>query len=238
MYNSIASYLNADETARVQAQLMELLSQEIWRYNRGQSSSIPTETAQSLLESILYAISARVDTLPEPAAALKTRNLNDLREEGIQLLERCVADSAALLEKVKSTRVQTELIAYNQTIDEGFEDFQSYDPRYGAQSGSIMIDYPLFHDDSSILGILYVKNYLTQLLRENLFCMQFSKNYIRSLLLTHGVRHHIDYREILQNIPELILEHIKDPVERQRLEDQLTAPLPDLTDLGATVLSK
>jgi hypothetical protein len=71
------------------------------------------------------------------------------------------------------------------------------------------IEYPLLKDDASITGIIYIKNYLTQLKLENEFCAKYSKNHIRALLLTHGVKHHLDYREMLVNIPELIKEDSK-----------------------------
>lgn len=205
--NSLAAFLSAEEAGAVQARIMQLLSEEIWQYNNRKSSSVAVETAQSLLESVLYAVTAYLDTLPDPANALKSQDLKELRRKGLDLLKQYVEESKALLEEVKATRVPTELIAYNNTIDSAVEDFfKSYDPRFEAQNTAALIDYPLLKDDMSITGILYIKNYLTQLKSENAFCAGYSKNYIRALLLTHGVKHHLDYREMLVNIPELILE--------------------------------
>lgn len=205
--NSLAAFLNAEEISALQLGIMQLLSEEIMQYNHQQSSSVRVEAAQSLLESMLYSITAYLDTLPEPATALKTQNLKELRRKGLDLLKQYVEDSKILLKEVKATRTPTELIAYNQTIDHAIPDFfQTYNPQFDAQNGDGLIDYPLFKDDQSITGILFIRNYLTQLKKENAFCAQFGKNYIRALLLTHGVKHHLDYRDILINIPELILE--------------------------------
>lgn len=209
---TLASFLSADEISTVQLGVMQLLGEEIMQYNHMQSSSVKVETAQSLLESMLYSITAYLDTLPEPAAALKTQNLKDLRQKGLDLLKQYIEEAKTLLKEVKATRVQTELIAYNNTIDFAIDKLlQCYDPRFEAQnttplSKTAIIDYPLSKDNTSITGILYIKNYLIQLKKENEFCAGYSKNYIRALLLTHGVKHHLDYREMLINIPELILE--------------------------------
>jgi len=131
---------------------------------------------------------------------------------GLELVKQYAAECRQLLKKVKATRVQTELIAYNHTIDSEISLLlKGYDARFQAQkttelSDMANISYPLFSDDPSVTGILYIRNYLLELLEENEFCAGYGKNYIRSLLLTHGVRHHLDYREMLVNIKELILE--------------------------------
>lgn len=206
--NDLAMFLTAEEAAAVQGRVMQLLSEEILRYNCGRSSSVRVEKAQSLLESILYSITAYLQTVPDPAAALRDESAAVLRQNGIDLLDRYMEDVKKLLEEVKATRTPTELIAYNHTLDECFgEELDRYDPRFAAQETPCgLIDYPLLKDDMSVTGILYVKNYLTQLKDENRFCSGYKKNYIRALLLTHGKKHRLDYRQMLVNIPELILE--------------------------------
>ncbi len=210
--SSLTAFLSPEEIAAVQSRMMQLLSEEILKYTHDQSSSVPVETAQSLFESMLYCVTAYLDTLPDAAVALKTRDLEKLYRCGLDLIKQYVIECQALLIKVKATRVQTDLIAYNNTIDQCFDEFfESYNPRFEAQNTVTCIDYPLLKDDMSVTGILYIRNYLTELLKENKFCAQFSKNHIRSLLLTHGVKHHLDYRDMLINIPELILEQSKEP---------------------------
>jgi hypothetical protein len=207
---SLASFLHPEEVAAVQARLMQMLSEEILYYTNGKSSSVPAEAAQSLLESMLYCITAYLDTLPEPQSALKTRDLGELYQNGLNLVKQYIEDAKKLLKEVKATRVQTDLIAYNNTVDSAIDEFlQCYNPRFEAQSTTALIDYPLSKDDMSITGILYILNYLTQLKKENAFCAKYSKNHIRALLFSHGAKYHLDYREMLVNIPEIILEHEK-----------------------------
>lgn len=212
---SLAAFLKPEEVAAVQSRMMQMLGEEILYYTHGQSSSVSVETAQSLLESMLYCITAYLNTLPEPAAALTTRDLGELYQKGLDLINQYVKECETLLAEVKATRMQTDLIAYNNTVDSEIDELlQHYDPRFAAQnttplSAMAIISYPLSKDDMSITGIVYIKNYLTQLKSENKFCAKYSKNHIRSLLLTHGIKHHLDYRDMLINIPELILENNK-----------------------------
>ncbi|MGX8701268.1 DUF6179 domain-containing protein [Caproiciproducens sp.] len=204
---AIAAFLNPDEIQDVQARLLNMLSEEILRYTGYESNSVPVETAQSLFESMLYCMTAYLNTLPDPYAALRALDLQQIFFSGLELVRQYVTECRQLLKKVKATRVQTELIAYNHTIDVGIKEFfQSYDPRFHAHEGACTIDYPLCQDDQDVTGVLYIRNYLMELLEENEFCAGYGKNYIRALLLTHGVRHHLDYREMLMNIKELILE--------------------------------
>jgi hypothetical protein len=208
--NFLASYLSPEETVEIQAKIMRLLSKEILYYTGGKSSSVTVETAQKLLESALYSITLYLDSQSEPYTAIKTESLEDIRQKGLELVKLKVEEAKQLLKEVRETRTPTDLIAYNGTIDvalEGF--FQLYDPRFEAQSTAAVIDYPLSKDDMSVTGILYIISYLTQLKKENEFCAKYSKNHIRALLFAHGAKHHLDYREMLVNIPEIILEYEK-----------------------------
>nr|WP_319489476.1 DUF6179 domain-containing protein [uncultured Caproiciproducens sp.] len=212
---SIGAFLNPDEIQDIQVRLMKMLSEEVLRYTHDQSNSVPVETAQSLFESMLYCITAYLSTLPDPNAALKTRDLQEVFVNGLNLIKQYVEESRALLKKAKLTRVQTDLIAYNHTIDSEIAQLlQGYDPRFKAQYTTALstvanISYPLSKDDLSITGILYIRNYLMELIEENEFCAKYSKNHIRALLFTHGAKHHLHYRDMMVNIKDLILEEEK-----------------------------
>lgn len=213
---SLGAFLNPEEVAEIQAHLMQMLSEEILYYTHGKSNSVSVEQAQSLFESMLYCITAYINTLADPQNALKTQNLEELYRNGLELVKQYVNDAHLLLAEAKLTRIPTDLIAYNQVIDSDIDQLlEVYDPRFGAQnttplSTTAIIEYPLLKDDLSVTGILYIINYLTELIKENKFCEQFSQNHIRSLLFAHGAKHQLDYRELLINIPELILAQNKE----------------------------
>lgn len=209
---ALGTYLQAEEIAKLQFRMLEVLGEEILYYTGGNSSSVPVETAQSLFESMLYCTKAYLDTLPDPYAVLKTVDAQQLFVQGLNLVKQYVEECRILWAEAKKTRVNTDLIAYNHTLDDYFREFfKSYNPRFQAQEtpGLGFLDYPLYRDDTGVTGILYIRNYLNELIEENKFCAKYGKNHIRALLLTHGVRHHLDYRVMLVNLMELILEEEK-----------------------------
>jgi hypothetical protein len=188
------------------AQLMQLLADQILKYNGGKSSSIRTEEAESLLESILYCIRACLNTLDKPGGAMGKSSARELYGNGQQLVKDSVSRAEELFLEIKETRTDTDLIAYNYTLDHGIQSFfDTYDAEYAAHETVALIDYPLLCEIQSS-GVFYIRDYLEELRRENIFCARYRKNYIRSLLFVHGRKHRLNYREMLVNIPELILE--------------------------------
>ncbi len=210
------------------AELLNLLGEQVLRHNAGQSSSIRVETAEQIFESMLYCIRAYLESdkispcnssedPPPPAENLGVElpPPKELYRRGLELVKREILSAKAIYREVLKTRVKTGLLAYNATLDgaiPGF--FKTYDPDYAAHENGALTgfpDYPLLRDDRSRGGILYMKAYLEELLLENKFCACCPVNRIRALLFVHGQKHGLDYREVIVNIPELILEHENAP---------------------------
>lgn len=227
------------------AELLNLLAEQVLRYNGGESSSVRVETAERIFESILYCIRADLEsrragpdseaefslganfppkaeptpgTVPPPKAELTPEggpSPRELYRRGLALVKEEVSRAKALYRQVLKTRVRTGLLAYNVTLDgalPGF--FKTYDPDYAAQENGALTgspDYPLLCSVGGGGGIVYMKAYLEELLRENKFCARYSANHIRALLFVHGQKHGLDYREVIVNIPELILAHENAP---------------------------
>jgi hypothetical protein len=209
------------------AELLDLLAEQVQRHNAGQSSSVRVETAEQIFESMLYCIRAYLESQQkgsEPGADLSQAAeltqvgglpASELYLRGLELVKRETLCAKAIYREVLKTRVKTGQLAYNETLDgaiPGF--FKTYDPDYAAQENGALTgfpDYPLLRDDRSRGGILYMKAYLEELLLENRFCARYPANRIRALLLVHGQKHRLDYREVIVNIPELILERENAP---------------------------
>lgn len=202
--------LNAEESEQFRTGLLWALADQLGRYTAGQSSSVPEEAAENVLESMLYCVSVELSFQPDPAAALRVVLPDELFRRGCERVKGMVSDLKVLYREVLKTRIPTGLIVYNDTLDGAIPAFfKSYDPEYAAHENGALTgfpDYPLLCDDKSRGGILYMKHYLEQLLRENRFCERYRKNYIRAVLTLHGQKHRLDYREMIVNIPELLLE--------------------------------
>lgn len=206
--------LRPEEQQRFQAELLRELGKMVERYNRGNSSSIRSEKAENILGSMLYCVSVELRQAANPAAEMRRTPGGELFRRGQNRVKALVEESKRLYLDVLSTRTETDLMVYNDTLDKAVPAFfQTYDINYAADENGMLLgppDYPLLHQDNSRSGILFMRAYLEELLRENKFCSGYRKNYIRAVLLLHGQKHHLDYREMVVNIPELLLKQDKE----------------------------
>ena len=89
------------------------------------------------------------------------------------------------------------------TIIGGIQGFlKIYNPDFKAQDMKITADYPLYNNLIGKLdGVEFIKEYLSSIYLENLFCKKFSEKKIRYLL--YGYSH--DYKELIINIFGIVL---------------------------------
>ena len=201
--------LTAGEQEKFRSEMLWELSRMIAKYNRGSGSSIRTEKAEGILQSILYCVSVYLESVPDAAAEVRNTPGAELFRRGLDAVKDLVRESRQLYREALDTRIPTELRVYNDTLDLGIPAFlQSYDPEFDAHEASVLgltLDYPLQRPVENLSGVLYLRAYLEEMKRENEFCAGYKKNYIRSVLLLHGQKHRLDYRGMIVNIPELLL---------------------------------
>lgn len=193
------------ELENIQLQVLEILNKQVEIFTRGESSSVRTETAQSIMQSICYCISIYLKSIVDidfVMMQLKQKPLKELYEQGRKIIDRQVKCAKVLLTAIKKNKIKTQNYAYNDTIDNGLPPFFAhYQPDFGAHEVSGSIDYPLCFDKMDTIGIEYVYSYLQKLLWENQFCSHFTSYRI------HCVMHAYDknYADLLINIFERVL---------------------------------
>jgi len=201
------SLLDPSQVEKIQYQIADLLVHQFNRYTGGMSSSVPIETGQRIQQSLFYTIGYFLKNLPDEESGLKTlseRALSELYQEGKKLIESDIETAKVLLFSVRGNRLVIDVLAYNDTLDEGLSlFFSSYDVDYGAHETPASIDYPLSCDKMLLTGIEYLSSYLRTLELENKFCSYFPAEDIDALL--RGYDPH--YRELLFNIYELVLNN-------------------------------
>ncbi len=195
----------------IQNQIMNILKDLITRYTVGESSSVPITTGEKLLASICYCIDAYCESfndIEECIDVLKTKNIRELYEKGVELVTSYVDETRILYEKIKKDKLPIDLRAYDDTIDEGLSSFfKDYGVVFNAHDTMGSIDYPLTFDDMSIRGINYIKNYLNTLEVETFFCKFFSNNDIVKTLKQYGYIYNTDYRLELINVFEVLINN-------------------------------
>lgn len=183
--------------------LWELLKQQAAKYCGMDSTSLPAETAQELLASLTYTLSAAAN-----ADGLTAENL--LRSDLSAVLERGQALLAARRNSVYAawnhvwTAPDLHNVYYVDTLKNIGAFFDRYDLYYAAHQIPCSIDYPLLVPVSEQLqGISYIEAYLRQIQAENRFVCCFSPEAVRTLLRAADP----DYQQNYLNLCEPVLIH-------------------------------
>ncbi|MCL6625091.1 MAG: DUF6179 domain-containing protein, partial [Alicyclobacillus shizuokensis] len=170
--------LSHQEVYSIQYKLMVILQDLIRRYTQGESSSVATDTAESILTSILYAVDADLLNFEHPNQAityLKTSDVVKLYERGVERVSQCLEEVKSLYKEVKQHKLDVPVAAYNTTIDESLPLFiKKYNILFEAHNTMASIDYPLAMDNMRLQGVFYMKHYLERLQLENEFCSRFN----------------------------------------------------------------
>lgn len=175
--------------------LYALLEERGRRYTMGDSTSLPIDTAQRLLGSIVYCLALN-RRFPSPkvnaGAPLRAR-----WEAGVCEAKRIQKRARLLLLQAQRTQPPLVNTAYCDTLDALPVFFRAYDADFFAQEIPCSFDYPLCHPvEDSILGAEYMQAYLKRLLVESSFLQAFSKE----ALLALYTRYYIDYADLLVNL--------------------------------------
>lgn len=140
------------DLARLQSESLALLTAQTATYTGGERSSVRTETAQALLDSVFYTLGIVLKGFPTPDAALqalKSRSLAVLLTEG-------------------------------QDGIRGF--FRLYRPALFANETHITADYPPLLPITGLCGIEFIERYLACLMAENRFLRCFQPKQVHLLL--------------------------------------------------------
>lgn len=203
--------LSPSKVEDIQSGLMGVLSHTILQYTHNESNSVKTETAQSILQSIMYCLDlylAELPTLEDALEELSSGALASLHDKGLKVYIQRMNRAKEKLEAVKASMIPNPIVAYNDTISGGFEDyFKNPDGRFEAHAAGAVIDYPLLSDDTSWSGLLYTERYLYSLLLENQFCALYSVQGINELINGCAKKFKMSASDLMNNIPELILRN-------------------------------
>ena len=198
--------LTDDDIVNLQIQVLQLLDEKVYKYNGSDSSSIRKEILEEISNSNNYTISIYLKTFRNPDEAIKTLKENGLEtvyQEGRKKIDKMLNIIRVMYIKVKQNKLNIKNDTYNDTIIGGIQGFlKIYDPDFKAQDMKITADYPLYNNLIGKLdGVEFIKEYLTSIYLENIFCKKFSEEKIGYLL--YGYSH--DYKELIINIFEIVL---------------------------------
>jgi hypothetical protein len=184
---------------------LELFTREANRYTNAESSSIPVEAAQSLLQSITFSMGSYLKTFADVGTQLtilKEKDMSALFLSGQETVEQRYKSAQELLRKLTDGLMRINLIAYQDTVRKGLPKFfHDYDMEFAAHENAGDIDYPSFVTVTDLQGVEYIEEYLRRLCLENEFLNCFSAKDINLLLIAYDR----EASHMLINLFELVL---------------------------------
>lgn len=188
------------DLARLQSESLALLAAQTAVYTGGESSSVRTETAQALLDSVFYTLGIVLKGFPTPDAALqalKSRSLAALLTEGQDGIRRRVTAARARHRRLVGALFETENVFYRATAADGIRGFfRLYRPALFANETHITADYPPLLPITGLCGIEFIERYLACLMAENRFLRCFQPKQVHLLLCALPE----DYRKTPMNL--------------------------------------
>ncbi len=199
--------ITAEEELEIKQGCGELLAFRVNQYTDGQSSSVPSETAREVLNSVYYLIGLGLKKFPEPDAAVEfliASGVNAAYTEGVSRQRELLLKAKKVYQTLNSSFVGYGSIYYEGTVRKSLSGFfKKYIPdnhRLMADSTIITTDYATYLNTKAVTGIEFIKNYIEQLYCENAFCTAFSESAIVSLLRSYDNH----YEHVLFNVFELV----------------------------------
>ena len=198
--------ITEDDILNLQMQILQLLDEIVYKYNGVDSSSIRKEIMEDISNSNIYTISIYLKSFRNPDEAIKSikeQGLEIAYQEGRKKIDKMLNIIRLMYIKVKQNKLNIENDTYNDTINGGIQGFlKIYNPDFKAQDMKITADYPLYNNLIGKLdGVEFIKEYLSSIYLENLFCKKFSEEKIKYLLYGYSQ----DYKELIINIFEIVL---------------------------------
>ena len=150
--------------AELSGRLLALLRQETRRYTSGESSSVPWETAQSLLASLLYTLRLNGEDPGERGRQLAESDLAEELRRGQTRLRRKMDYARRLWRRLAGSGAAGDSRALGETLLGIGEFWRRYDWRFAAHEVPCDIDYPLALPVSEELqGVDYLTEWLSRL---------------------------------------------------------------------------
>lgn len=203
--------MNTESVKKIQMETIYILKELIAKFTKGESSSIKTEIAEGILNSIYYTIDFALlncKTPEEAVSLIETFTIKNVYLKGVELIKSSIIKTKILYEEVKLKKLNVPFEIYNETIDKGIPNFfKNYEGLFSAHETVSSMDYPLIIDNMDLCGIHYMKQYLDHLAAENLFCSYFKEDDIISLMDSYGRLYNMNIRNAPINIFEVIINN-------------------------------
>lgn len=210
--------LSENEVVYMQSQISDILADVIWQYNGGSSTSVTTEAAADLIESIVFALDCfcisickddSICSIDEKCLEMlkEKAGIKNAHQKGIKYIAQIFNDAKKIYNELYLNKLNIGISLYNATINKEFIlFFKKYDTQLFSHRINPLFDYPLAlsGEIKDYKGILYVHQYLKYLTLENEFCSLFDIKDIQHLMKNYANNNGFTLSELMENIFEKV----------------------------------
>lgn len=166
-----------EELVKMTADLME-------KYTSKESSSITYETAEMLMQAVIYTIEENFQTKEDPLVSTGTQvDLLHLYKRGRERIGEKVIKAKEYYEELLEGFEDYGCENYKSTILYGMPSFfLRYDEKFQPQNHILMLDYPQMVEKPELSGVDRIDWYLKGILQEKKFMENLSANVIKEVL--------------------------------------------------------
>ena len=216
--------LSEGEIAYMQSQIADIIADNIWQYNSGESTSVTNEIAADLIESIVFALDCFCISVvkSDNGGLINEKCVEMLREKagikncylkGLEYISRLVNYNKNLYNELYINKLKIGIALYNSAINKSLAIFfKNYNMRLFTHRINISEPVSFFFDYMPALsseiknykGILYVNEYIRYLLMENEFCSLFEIKDVQRLMKLYADNNGFYVNELMENIFEKV----------------------------------
>lgn len=177
--------LSEKEFKRINDEVNSEIARVIIRSSHGKSSSIRSEVAMTIAESVTFTISMGLKKEPNPDLALK-------RLKADNILNIFLDGTKAISTKLKYIKhiysiIKKDIVAVDNETYKGFMPaiagfIKKYNPDYTAHFTHITADYPVAINIEKLAGVEYIAKYIEAFYYENKLLALLGEKTIESLL--------------------------------------------------------
>ena len=167
-------------------QLEELLPITAWladKYTSKESSSVTYDTAQMLMEAVIYCVKECGDISSNALMGKQAVKAEDAYKIGYDRVVEMVHKAKAIYDKMSRDFCDYGCSNYRATVLEGMPSFFIfYDARFRPQDHLLTLDYPTVNFSGEMCGIDIIYQYLCDIVLEKGFLECFPQQAVRQLL--------------------------------------------------------
>lgn len=237
--------INEYSMQQLQIRTLELLDSQIRSYTNDSTTSVPSELAKELMDSVFYCIGLALReyrTPEEGVSALLNNDILALFGAGRQLAKKKLSDFKNFFPRVLRENEHIKSQAYEWLVQKEVPLYvRKYNPVFFAHMNPDFVTYPLCYEHIDAEGIEYAREYIDRLYYENKFISYFDTKAVLAVLSSYSK----SYRSVVFNLFSVVFQTAlgcvianRDPRELFLTRDDNNNNLAVLTGMDSTGVEK